>query len=407
MQAHGERLEEGISLYQGGQLEEALTVFQDVAAMAPHAAEAHLNLGNAQFKLNLLDQAEASWRKALELDPLEATGYINLGNLYFKQEKYEQAILYWQNHRKLVKNNATVCLNLGIAYDKLAMPDKALECYSLYIGLDSLSQETARLRARFDKARQAFENNVRVAETLLANPSEPARREAIGILENALSAYPGTNKTYKKLASLLYQNQNFPEALKYYLKAYELAPTDAPTLINLGVIYEKLQQTVDSLWAFGTAAHLPCKEKPQLRTRFDAGIQKLVSGGKLESYLEELRSLVMRQQLEEARRRGRRLDELLNMMPKGTAPAALTAELAELMTRIEEGLDPATRAGNTYFAMAQDAEAAGRFDQAMHFYRQYLVALPEGKHAREIKKKLEALTDQIGAVVNTLLQTQE
>ncbi len=64
---------------QTGQSANAFSSMQKAAALLPHDAEAHSNLGITLHNLGLLFDAEASYRSALDIDPVFAEAHNNLG----------------------------------------------------------------------------------------------------------------------------------------------------------------------------------------------------------------------------------------------------------------------------------------------------------------------------------------
>jgi tetratricopeptide (TPR) repeat protein len=75
-----------------GRLEEAEASYRKAIAIKPDYAEAHSNLGIVLNELGKLEETEASYRKAVSLKTdNEATQY-NLGIWYCEQGKYKQAI---------------------------------------------------------------------------------------------------------------------------------------------------------------------------------------------------------------------------------------------------------------------------------------------------------------------------
>lgn len=383
----------GLQLYKAEKYDEALETFQNLATMAPHASEVSLNLGNIHYRLDELDKAEEAWLNAIGLDPLEANAYLNLGNLYFRQDKLPTAVRYWEQFKKLNKNYANVYLNLGIAYDKLDDPERALENYSIYTGIEPNSSEAIRLRYRFETARKAFENNIQVAEKALGNGSLD---QAMGIFAKALSTYPGNARIYRTYANLLYRKQAYGDALMFYQKAFDKEPDNAPVLINMGVIFEKTGRPVDALWAYYRAKDLPSREQAKVAERYN-----LLLGShqdKLPDYLNQAQSLFRQDKQAEAVRRIMRLSDLKPVA--GT----LAGEIDEWRERIEEAANPRQRAAKTYYNMGQDAESQGQFDRAIAFYEKYLSIDPKGETAREIRNRLSGIKKTMGAVVSSLLE---
>lgn len=340
------------------------------------------------------------WEKALELDPLETNVYMNLGNLHFKLNNMQRAIHYWEIYRKLNKNNPTVFLNLGIAYDKLNNPMEALNNYSIYIGLDTSSKEANQLRYRFQKAKEAFEHNIRIGEQHLKKGNLKGAQAAFS---QSLSNYPGTPRIYKTYASVLYKLGDFHEALHNYILAYDGSiaykqALDPTVLTNIGVIYEKLQRWIDACWAYYLAKGLTSAEQNKIAVRFAT----LFEGHKAEivTYIEETRSLYLKHKYKNAMVQAERLMAMRPLL------GPLASKVEELHAQIEETVDPNAQAAKTYLSHGDDARTNGRLDQALQFYQKYLVLKPTGMKASEVRGHMNEINKVMGAVVSSLITSE-
>ena len=64
-----ELLQRGLALYQRGEYQQSVDVWQQVLAINPQSARAFNNIGTGQMKLGQYEQAQAMFRKALSLEP--------------------------------------------------------------------------------------------------------------------------------------------------------------------------------------------------------------------------------------------------------------------------------------------------------------------------------------------------
>lgn len=387
-----DRFEEGLRAYEARQFPHALQIFQELAAIAPYASEIQLNLGNVCFQMDRQEEAENHWKKAIETDPLEANAYLNLGNLYFKLERVQEAIDQWDVFRRLQKNHPNVLLNLGLAYDRLNDVENALECYGLFLGLCPATEEAHKLKTRFNNARKMLENNIGVAETLLERGKKEQAKE---IFRKALSAYPGNARCYKTYASLLYQDGEYTEALANYLKAYHHKQDDPTILINLGVLYEKLNQPADALWAYHLARNLSSREQAQVSQRFDMLLKNRPDC--LKDALQKAITLHRQGRFQEAETLLSRLQALSDYL------GSIQKDVDEWFNRAQESRDPSLRAARLYMAKGQDAQDKGQFDQALNYYQKLLVLKPTGPLAEDVRGRIVNIKQMIAAVVKTML----
>lgn len=390
------RLQLALRQYESGQYAQALDELRVLSDMLPANSEIQLNLANVYFKLEDDSQAEVHWKKAIELDPMEGSAYLNLGNLYFKRNRLEDALQQWETCKRINKQNPSLWLNLGVAYERLQEPDKAMDHYSVYLGLQKSGTEAAKLMQRFDAMRKQFEERVKAGENALTTGDTASAKKLLG---KALATYPGTARMYKTYASLLYQDGELEPALKYYLRALEANPEDVGVIINLGVIYERIGQPIDAVWAYFKASRLSSTEKDKVTRRFEGMLAKYKSG--FPDYLHAAQTLVRQGRLRQAQVRLERLGELDVYLE------TLRGEVKEWREKVEDMTDPTARAARTYYARGEDARNNGRFDQALTFYQKYLALKPNGPEAEKIRAQLGEIKTIIGAVVGTMLDQEK
>jgi tetratricopeptide (TPR) repeat protein len=97
--------------------------------LAPRLAIAHVNLANARWKSNEIDQAVQNYNQAIQLKP-EATvlagAYTNLGNLRLAQNQIQAAIGYYDQAVRAQKTYADAFYNRALAFQKSGSPQKTL-----------------------------------------------------------------------------------------------------------------------------------------------------------------------------------------------------------------------------------------------------------------------------------------
>lgn len=81
----------GAMLWATGSEFAAIDAMQTSVRLLPRDAEAHKNLGAALNKMQRLDDAEQSLRRALQIDPNFAPAHLNLGHNYQMQGRYAEA----------------------------------------------------------------------------------------------------------------------------------------------------------------------------------------------------------------------------------------------------------------------------------------------------------------------------
>jgi Flp pilus assembly protein TadD len=79
-------------LQQLGRLEEAEASYRKAIALKPDSAEAHSNLGNTLQKLGRLEEAEVSYRKAIFLNNDYNPAIAGLGNVLMKKGQHKEGL---------------------------------------------------------------------------------------------------------------------------------------------------------------------------------------------------------------------------------------------------------------------------------------------------------------------------
>src|SRR4029079_12827136 len=98
-----------------GQSDGAIAHFKGSAALKPHSAVPHYNLGTALTVARRLDEAAAEYREALRIDPSYANAHNNLGNVLLAQRRFDKAIREFEEVVRLQPDSAPARKNLAAA----------------------------------------------------------------------------------------------------------------------------------------------------------------------------------------------------------------------------------------------------------------------------------------------------
>lgn len=85
------RFREAVNLQHTGQPEKALTVWEDVLALAPSLPEAWVNRGFVLLDLDRHGEAEAAFRQAIGLRPVQANAHYGLALALAAQARFTEA----------------------------------------------------------------------------------------------------------------------------------------------------------------------------------------------------------------------------------------------------------------------------------------------------------------------------
>ena len=118
---------------QRGRIADSLLPSQTSAQLAPQDAQAHYNLGITLKKLERLDEAEESYKKAIVLMPDHAEAHYNLGitlrllgRLEEAEESYKKAISLRPEHTEALNNLGNTLQELGRLVEAEASYKQAL-----------------------------------------------------------------------------------------------------------------------------------------------------------------------------------------------------------------------------------------------------------------------------------------
>jgi Flp pilus assembly protein TadD len=92
-----ERATEGFNLFQDGQFNESLAIFDTLASMDSSEAYFQTALGACHLALEDLDTAVACFNRAIELDPSDITPFVNRGEAFLRQGRVTDAARDFQH----------------------------------------------------------------------------------------------------------------------------------------------------------------------------------------------------------------------------------------------------------------------------------------------------------------------
>lgn len=117
----------GVTLQLQGK--DCLLALQKATEYLPNDAEAHSNLGNTLLDMGRLNEAEASYRRALQIKPDFAEAHSNLGNTLKELGRLGEAEASYRRALRLKPDIAAVHYNLGNVLQDLGQLDDAVASY--------------------------------------------------------------------------------------------------------------------------------------------------------------------------------------------------------------------------------------------------------------------------------------
>jgi tetratricopeptide (TPR) repeat protein len=138
---------EGVTLMDGGRLEEAAQKFEEAIRTWPDFGDAHFNLGVVYHSMGQADSAEASFRRTLEADPTYAKAHYNLGIICDRRGDFDSAEAEYRAAVRLDPLHAQGWANLGVLEGKRGRFEEAIPFLER-----ALEIESGLLQARFNLA---------------------------------------------------------------------------------------------------------------------------------------------------------------------------------------------------------------------------------------------------------------
>ena len=210
-----ELFDEAVHLEEQGQNEDALAIWRQLSEIKP-TRNVFLRIGWLTQSLGIVDDAELSFKRALEIDGGSATALRALGILAIGRSDYETAVCYLQRAREIEEDPGGLSL-LGVALRNTGKYNEAEEAYRTAIRIDSNYEE-----AHYNLG-------------VLLRDDRPT--EAQLHLRKALELDPVFAPAYRELGFVLMKQGTWTEAESYLQKAVELAPEDVWARIYLGAYF--------------------------------------------------------------------------------------------------------------------------------------------------------------------------
>ena len=177
-------------------------------------AEAHCNLGTVFEELGQLDNAEASYRKALEIKPELAEAHSNLGNVLRGLGRFDEALASYHRALEIKPDYAEAHYNLGNALRSLGQLNEAVASYV----------RALEIKADFAEAHYNLGNTLHDLGQL---------DDAVEFFQRALAIKPTYAEAYCNLGTALEEFGQLDQAAASYRHALEIKPDFTVAYSNL------------------------------------------------------------------------------------------------------------------------------------------------------------------------------
>jgi len=208
----------GVVLVSKGQLDEAITHYDQAVALRPANPRSHYDLGIALRQQGKIDDAAAEYEKALELRPQYEKAHNNLGNILLQRGQLDDAVSHYEKALAIQPEYAEAHNNLGNALVRKELVDDAISHY----------EQALRIRPDYGEAHSNLGN-------LLVRKNKPD--EAIDHYHSALNAGFNRAEVYIVLGDALLEKGDSKQAVIQYKTASDIALARGNA--DLGALIEK------------------------------------------------------------------------------------------------------------------------------------------------------------------------
>ncbi len=208
----------GLSYYNRGELESALSQFRKILDYMPDSRQARLMTGTILLSQKRVDDAIIEIQKVLKIDDSNAIAHNLLGNAYMSKGMFEEGMREYNRATKIDPKIVDAYLKKGYFY------------FSRGKNAEGESELVTAVQAAPDALNSRL---------ILASYHQRGgnRAKALSVLRAGLSGKKGDALLYNSIAAVLLSENKLDEALKNIQKAKDIDPAFPASYQNLVTIY--------------------------------------------------------------------------------------------------------------------------------------------------------------------------
>lgn len=203
-------------IYHGqGDYEVAEGKFEQATRHAPTSFQAHYYLGLMRQLLHKYHLAVKAYLYALAIDPEDFSANHNLSICYLQEGRAAEAAPYAMRATKLNKNNQAAWANLGSSYNLMGLYEKAIRAYRQ---ANELGDPTEPILLGLAEAHMRLEHFDR----------------AMIVLKQVIAEFPSA-VAHERVGYALFKQREYDKAMQAFRAALLFDPDDTASLNGLGV----------------------------------------------------------------------------------------------------------------------------------------------------------------------------
>ena len=238
-------LDQGDRLLESGNLEEAIATYRRAIELNPDLSWSYHNLGEALAKLGQFEDAIAAFRRAIELNPDFSWSYHHLGDALDRQQQWEEAVVTFRRAIELNPEHFGSYVGLGQSLAKLGQLDEAIAAYRRAIELEPGADWIQYRLGEVLQQRTQLDLEGAIASYRRAIELNPDDVEAYRKL---LEIQPDNFEVWLQLGKTLVKLGQWEDAIGCFRRSCQLQPNSFASHYQLGMALSQLTEIkIDSL----------------------------------------------------------------------------------------------------------------------------------------------------------------
>ncbi|MEJ5225852.1 MAG: tetratricopeptide repeat protein, partial [Anaerolineales bacterium] len=227
-----------------GLIDEAIASYQKAIELTPNEIFPWNNLGNLYERLNRFDEAIAAFEQALANNERDALAWNGLGNVYLRQNRTADAISAYNKAITISPDFAYPWNGLGNAFASMGDFDAAIGAYQAAV---ELNKDFPTPWVNLGDIFQEQGNN----------------QDALKAYWNAVRIDSKNAQIWNSLGNAYFFSGQYEESIQAYLKAIKLNRGQEVSYRNLAVAYARLGRHEESMACYQKSLELGAEEPQQ------------------------------------------------------------------------------------------------------------------------------------------------